>query len=78
MNVTGIVTWSELCESEEFRGSWVALDQCRYDEQTAKPIEGTVWTVAETVTINSRDSSISSPGRAGNNSHGSRPRSSLL
>ena len=39
MNVTGIVTWSELCESEEFRGRWVALDQCRYDEQTAKPID---------------------------------------
>lgn len=49
MNVTGIVTWSELCESEEFRGRWVALDQCRYDEATAKPIEGTVVDVDDDV-----------------------------
>ncbi len=36
------VKWSELCQSDEYRGRWVALDQCRYDEATAKPIEGTV------------------------------------
>lgn len=33
------VKWSELCASEEFRGRWVALDGCRYDE-TARPLEG--------------------------------------
>ncbi len=36
------VKWSELCESDEYRGRWVALDHCRYDEATAKPIEGTI------------------------------------
>ena len=37
-----VMTWSELCESDEYRGRWVALDGCRYDEATARPIEGTV------------------------------------
>ncbi len=36
------MTWSELCASNEFRGRWVALDQAKYDEATAKPIAGTV------------------------------------
>ena len=49
MNVTGTVKWSELCESDEFRGRWVALDGCRYDEATAKPIEGTVVDVDDDV-----------------------------
>ena len=49
MTVSGIVTWSELCASDEFRGRWVALDQCRYDEATAKPIEGTVVDVDDDV-----------------------------
>ncbi len=43
------MTWSELCASEEFRGRWVALDQCRYDEATAKPIGGTVVDVDDDV-----------------------------
>ena len=43
------MTWSELCASEEYRGRWVALDQPRYDEQTAKPIEGTVVDVDDDV-----------------------------
>lgn len=34
--------WSELCASDEYQGRWVALDGCRYDESTAKPVEGTV------------------------------------
>jgi len=37
-----VVKWSELCASDEYRGRWVALDHCRYDEATARPIEGTV------------------------------------
>jgi len=40
--MNGSMTWSELCESDEYRGRWVALDQCRYDEATAKPVEGKV------------------------------------
>ena len=42
MMASETMTWSEVCASEEFRGRWVALDRCRYDETTAKPIEGTV------------------------------------
>jgi hypothetical protein len=34
------MTWTELADS--YRGLWVALDQCRYDEATAKPVEGMV------------------------------------
>lgn len=34
------MTWPELCRSEQFRGLWVALDNCRYDQATRQPIEG--------------------------------------
>ncbi|MGZ3417291.1 MAG: hypothetical protein ACXWUG_08595 [Polyangiales bacterium] len=34
------MTWTELADA--YRGLWVALDQCRYDEATAKPVEGMV------------------------------------
>jgi hypothetical protein len=44
-----VMTWSQLCESDEFRGRWVALDGCRYDEATSKPIEGTVIDVDDDV-----------------------------
>ena len=50
----------------------------RRRSHTTKPSEGTVWVVAETVTTCSRDSSISSPGRAGSSVQGSRPRSIRL
>jgi hypothetical protein len=36
------LTWPQICRSEEFRGRWVALDDCRYDPRTAQPTEGTV------------------------------------
>ncbi len=36
------LTWPQICRSNEFRGRWVALDECRYDPRTAKPTEGTV------------------------------------
>ncbi len=36
------LTWPQICESDEFRGCWVALDGCRYDPRTAQPTEGTV------------------------------------
>ncbi len=35
-------TWSEIREKNEYRGRWVALDNCRYDARTAQPVEGTV------------------------------------
>ena len=36
------LTWPQICGSDEFRGRWVALDECRYDPRTAQPTEGTV------------------------------------
>jgi hypothetical protein len=36
------LTWPQICRSNEFRGRWVALDECRYDRRTAQPTEGTV------------------------------------
>jgi hypothetical protein len=36
------MTWPELCRSADFKGLWVALDNCRYDQATRQPIEGDV------------------------------------
>lgn len=36
------MTWSEICESENLRGRWVAIDECRYDEVTGRATEGLV------------------------------------
>ncbi|MEB2310310.1 MAG: hypothetical protein OZ921_07340 [Sorangiineae bacterium] len=36
------MTWPELCRSREFKGLWVALDNCRLDQSTLQPIEGDV------------------------------------
>ncbi|HLK39836.1 MAG TPA: hypothetical protein VKU41_23935 [Polyangiaceae bacterium] len=36
------LTWPQICRTDEFRGRWVALDDCRYDPRTAQPTEGTV------------------------------------
>jgi hypothetical protein len=36
------VTWPQLQRSGEFRGLWVALDNCRYDAKTAQPVEGSL------------------------------------
>ena len=40
--MTTRMTWPELCHSEQFKGLWVALDNCRYDQTTRQPIEGDV------------------------------------
>lgn len=34
------MTWSEICRCEEYRGRWVALDGCSYDEATGRATEG--------------------------------------
>lgn len=34
--------WAELCRCAEYRGLWVALDECRYDEATGEAAEGAV------------------------------------
>ena len=36
------MAWRELCQSDEYRGRWVALDNVRYDPVTQQPIEGEV------------------------------------
>jgi hypothetical protein len=36
------LTWPQICRSKEYRGRWVALDECTYDPGTAQPAEGTV------------------------------------
>lgn len=33
---------SEIRQSDEYRGRWIAVDNCSYDARTARPIEGTV------------------------------------
>lgn len=34
--------WEQICSQDEFRGRWVALDSCRYDESTGRATEGAV------------------------------------
>ena len=36
------LTWPQICRSNEYRGRWVALDECTYDSRTAQPVEGSV------------------------------------
>lgn len=36
------MTWPDLCRSQQFKGHWVALDNCRYDKATLQPTEGDV------------------------------------
>ena len=35
-------TWSQIRQTDEYRGRWVALDNCKYDARTAQPVEGSV------------------------------------
>jgi hypothetical protein len=34
--------WREICQSDVYRGRWVALDNVRYDPVTSQPIEADV------------------------------------
>lgn len=36
------MSWPAIRQSDEYRGRWVALDNCRYDAKTAEPVEGTI------------------------------------
>lgn len=36
------LTWPQICRCDEYRGRWVALDECKYDSRTAQPVEGSV------------------------------------
>jgi hypothetical protein len=39
--------WPQICQSEQYRGRWVALDNVRYDPITSQPIEAEVVDVDE-------------------------------
>jgi hypothetical protein len=41
------MTWDEICRRADFRGRWVALHGCRYDETTGQAAEGAVVDVDE-------------------------------
>ena len=36
------MSWPQIRQSDEYKGRWVALDNCRYDARTAEPVEGTI------------------------------------
>lgn len=36
------ISWPDARMSGQFKGLWVALDNCRYDQLTRQPIEGDV------------------------------------
>ncbi|HJL17083.1 MAG TPA: hypothetical protein RMH99_15565 [Sandaracinaceae bacterium LLY-WYZ-13_1] len=36
------MNWDDICRHEDFRGRWVALDDCRYDEDSGRATEGSV------------------------------------
>lgn len=35
------MSWAAICRSEDYGGQWVALEQCRYDDDR-RPLEGAV------------------------------------
>lgn len=41
------MTWDEICRSTDFRGRWVAIQGCRYDDSTGQAAEGSVVDVDE-------------------------------
>src|SRR5260221_8777228 len=41
-HMTNRVSWPQICRSAEFKGLWVALDNCRYDQSSMQPVEGDV------------------------------------
>ena len=41
------MTWPQIRQRNEYKGRWVALDDCRYDSRTAQPVEGVVVDVDE-------------------------------
>lgn len=44
------ISWSQVARSTNYSGKWVALDNCRYDEQTLQPVEGDVVDADEDLT----------------------------
>jgi hypothetical protein len=42
MSSNAAMKWPQVSRTERFRGLWVALDNCRYDQITRQPTEGDV------------------------------------
>ncbi len=36
------MSWPEIRQTDEYKGRWVALDECIYDSRTGQPVEGSV------------------------------------
>jgi hypothetical protein len=36
------MSWSSICQADQYRGRWVALDHVRYDQMTSVPLEAEV------------------------------------
>jgi hypothetical protein len=44
------LSWSEITRSDDYRGQWVALDNCRYDRGATHPAEAHVVDTDEDLT----------------------------
>lgn len=42
LNASPRMSWREICAHSQFRGRWIAIDDCRYEESDDHPVEGTV------------------------------------
>ena len=40
--MTARKSWDEICSSPQYRGRWVALNDCSYDAETGKAREGDI------------------------------------
>ncbi len=49
MTVGQRMTWDDICQTDAYRGRWVALDEPRYDEETGKATEGAVGDVDDSL-----------------------------
>jgi hypothetical protein len=36
------MTWEQICQSDDLKGRWIAMDDCRFDEATGRATEGFV------------------------------------
>jgi len=36
------LSWEDICRRDEYKGRWVALDGCRYDEESGRATDGCV------------------------------------
>ena len=40
--IRSFTSWTEAAKTDELRGHWVALDNCRYDRVSNQPVEGDI------------------------------------